>query len=183
MRTGAICSVPTSRHPFPISRGVVGPSEMAKGRFGMCDPPQPGDVYLLRQCGGVLDHANGPPADARIVAGRLQPPSSAQQLSGRTPGRVSGRRRVYPGPQPAAIRTGLVDQSRGGLPRLQSSCSISSRSLHPSWKRSARCDTRQKLREHVVHVAADLGDVRGVDERAPDRVPDEAVVRIEGDAG
>jgi predicted secreted protein len=47
----------------------------------------------------------------------------------------------------------------------------------------ARCETQQKLRKHVVHVAADLGDVRGVDERAPDRIPDEAVVRIEGDAG
>jgi putative transposase len=31
-------------------------------------------------------------------------------------GRVSGRRRVYPGPQRAAIRTGPVDLSRGGLP-------------------------------------------------------------------
>jgi len=159
---------------------------MAKGRFGMCDPPQPGDVYLLRQCGGVLDHANGPPADARIVAGRLQPPSSAQQFSGRTPAefraggafildrsRLSSKLTVplvdFPGSR-SHVAVQLLHQQPLATPVVEEVV-------------DARCETRQKLREHVVHVAADLGDVRGVDERAPDRVPDEAVVRIEGDAG
>lgn len=60
----------------------------------------------------LVPEPGGPAADARIVAARLQPPSSAQQFSGRPPGRVSGRRSIYPGPQPAPIHAGLVDQIR-----------------------------------------------------------------------
>jgi len=68
-------------------------------------------VALVSESGGLA-------ADARDVAARLQPPSSAQQLSGRLPGRVSDRRSIYPGPQPAPIRSELVDQIRGGPPEI-----------------------------------------------------------------
>ena len=40
----------------------------------------------------LVPEPGGPAADARDLAGRLQPPSSAQQLSGRPSGRVSRRR-------------------------------------------------------------------------------------------